>query len=385
MPKPNLVFCCRQSRNAARAFKQYGFSITPSPYEADLLWIRKGYQSLFYELQPFQALNHFVNESILINKGNLTATLKKYEANRLDRSLSMHDFYPETYCLANTAEQQQFQHRQPPRDDPNNIWIYKPGGRSCGRGIHITHRVRSIIDNDFTLPGTEPDPTRVIQRYIQNPLLIGKRKFDIRVYWLLASIEPLRVLVYPEAKIRLAGCVYQNQHLDNPLIHMTNYYQQKRHPRFDANLRYKWFLWELDNHLAATGQVDNQQGQRYSTDHLMPAIRRCLAHVVRAGQAGLRRDYPANGDTFGVYGADFLVDDQHAIHLTEIQKGPGLRIDDPVEQHIIPHMLGQAATIVMECRQARIMGYNDYTPNNIGQYEWVINDHNELATQVGVG
>ena len=37
-----------------------------------------------------------------------------------------------------------------------------------------------------------------IQEYIANPLLIDKRKFDIGLYTVLTSIDPLRVYIYDQ-------------------------------------------------------------------------------------------------------------------------------------------------------------------------------------------
>ena len=37
-----------------------------------------------------------------------------------------------------------------------------------------------------------------IQEYIANPLLIDKRKFDIGLYTVLTSIDPLRAYVYDQ-------------------------------------------------------------------------------------------------------------------------------------------------------------------------------------------
>ena len=48
-----------------------------------------------------------------------------------------------------------------------------------------------------------PESDYIVQRYIRNPLLLSGRKSEIRLYWLIANLDPLIVLLYREGTVRL--------------------------------------------------------------------------------------------------------------------------------------------------------------------------------------
>lgn len=58
-----------------------------------------------------------------------------------------------------------------------------------------------IIDDISEVPIKEQC---IISRYISNPLLVNGVKFDLRIYVLVTSFDPLRIYVYKEGLTRLA-------------------------------------------------------------------------------------------------------------------------------------------------------------------------------------
>ena len=90
----------------------------------------------------------------------------------------------------------------------------KPAAKSRGRGIHVINEITSVIYG-------EP---MIMQRYLKNPLLLNGFKFDLRIYVLVTSVNPLEVFLYNEGFGRFSTVPFT---LDpnvkgNKFVHLTN-------------------------------------------------------------------------------------------------------------------------------------------------------------------
>ena len=101
-----------------------------------------------------------------------------------------------------------------------NVWIVKLGENSNrGYGIQISRDITEIT----RMIEKVGKHSYIIQKYIENPLLVNKRKFDIRMYGLITSINGLmKGYFYEDGYIRTSSREYTIKKLANKVIHLTN-------------------------------------------------------------------------------------------------------------------------------------------------------------------
>lgn len=83
-----------------------------------------------------------------------------------------------------------------------------------------------------------------MQRYIADPLLIGGKKFDLRLYVLVTSFSPLVVYLYRSGFARFSCSRFsmRSSDLENVAIHLTNVAVQKSQDNYDEKSGGKWDL-----------------------------------------------------------------------------------------------------------------------------------------------
>ncbi|XP_053777007.1 tubulin polyglutamylase TTLL11 isoform X1 [Desmodus rotundus] len=134
-----------------------------------------------------------------------------------------YNFYPRSWILPD--EFQLFAAQVRMVKDGNPSWkptfIVKPDGGCQGDGIYL------IKDpSDIRLSGTLQRRPAVVQEYICKPLLIDKLKFDIRLYVLLKSLDPLEIYIAKDGLSRFCTEPYQEptpKNLHHIFMHLTNY------------------------------------------------------------------------------------------------------------------------------------------------------------------
>lgn len=175
---------------------------------------------LFFQQVCFLA--HLVKESLqnfLFSKETSLAIYTVYKSKPYERIIPDYNMFVEEY-----------------RKNPQTTWIMKPCGKSQGAGIFLINKLsklkkwsREARSNVFNPQITSGKESYVISRYITNPLLIGGKKFDLRLYVLVTSFRPLKAYLFKLGFCRFCTVKYDTSvtELDNMYVHLTNVSVQK--------------------------------------------------------------------------------------------------------------------------------------------------------------
>mmetsp|Transcript_87496 Transcript_87496/g.120559 ORF Transcript_87496/g.120559 Transcript_87496/m.120559 type:complete len:103 (+) Transcript_87496:319-627(+) len=100
----------------------------------------------------------------------------------------------------------------------------KPAAASCGRGIKVISKNTKILKS----------AGMIVSHYIANPHLINGFKYDLRIYVLVTSFNPLKVYLYSDGLVRFATEKYSldPKTLKKKFVHLTNFSINKRNSAF---------------------------------------------------------------------------------------------------------------------------------------------------------
>ena len=218
------------------------------------------------------------------------------------------------------------------------MWIVKPSCSSRGRGIYL-------IDNINEVP---LEDSHVVSRYVHNPLLINGLKFDLRIYVVVTSFEPLKVYIYPEGLARFATEPYAPGNKKNRYMHLTNYSVNKKNEKFVQNdddqaddIGSKWSLSALCRHLDSVG-VDTGLLWSRIYDIIIKSMLAIEPVVVDTS-----RRYAVNrSNCFELFGFDIIIDSNLKPWLLEVNLSPSLATESPLDLNIKGSLISDMLNLV---------------------------------------
>mmetsp|Transcript_15804 Transcript_15804/g.37548 ORF Transcript_15804/g.37548 Transcript_15804/m.37548 type:complete len:1017 (-) Transcript_15804:115-3165(-) len=288
--------------------------------------------AVYQSMMEWQRINHFPGSTELTRKDRLWMHFAQMAKSY---GKGCFDFVPETYVLPD-----QFDSFLTCYQRSRCTWIVKPNASSRGRGIFL-------LSDLSELP---LDETVVVSRYIDDPLLIQGFKFDLRVYVLVTSYDPLKAYIYREGLTRFASAPYstKGEHIQDAFRHLTNYSINKNSESFVENsdmradnVGHKWSLSALNKHLRCVGVDVNLMWARIND-----LIVKTLLSVEPSISSRTRQVTGSRENCFELYGFDVLVDNELKPWLLEVNLSPSMQADSPLDWQIKSSLIADSFNLV---------------------------------------
>ncbi|XP_015266992.1 PREDICTED: probable tubulin polyglutamylase TTLL9, partial [Gekko japonicus] len=191
-----------------------------------------------------------------------------------------------------------------------------------------------------------PVESYVAQRYIENPYLIGGRKFDLRVYVLVMSYLPLKAWLYRDGFARFSNTRFTLNTIDDQYVHLTNVAVQKTAPDYDPEKGCKWMIQQFRLYLTAKHGAEAVEGLFAEMDNIFIKSLQSVQKVIISDK-----------HCFELYGYDILIDQDLKPWLLEVNASPSLTASSPEDYELKTHLLEDTLNIVdLEGSQ---LGYNN--------------------------
>lgn len=183
-----------------------------------------------------------------------------------------------------------------------------------------------------------------VDRYVQRPLLLKGKKFDLRAYMLIGCCKPDMVF-FREGYCRLSLQPYDLSNLDDRYAHLTNQAVQKKHERYEAERDDTvWSMQQLNEYVNA----QCAQAKGLDQDWVLTSLKKQMQSIMMWCYHAGRRKLDRRTGFFDLLGFDFLVDENMQVWLIEINDNPSLSTATSHFQQDMPEIVGEAIAVATE-------------------------------------
>lgn len=261
-------------------------------------------------------------------------------------------------------------------DEENKHWIHKPSGKNCGKGIEVitSAAVKELVtkkegdDNDENgVPSGAVGEDGVIesrysnlnlenglvQKYLTKPLLLNGKKFDIRVYGLVSRCTPTQFTSFYHpgyVRLSLEDFTMDESRLGDNFVHLTNASIQKKHKDYkERGLESIWSFEQLGEYLVANGKAE-------STEAAVEDLNDKFQYIMNSVLKSAKNKFNRKRGFFDLLGFDFMLSEDLAPSLLEVNTNPALHLDCAVMEGVIPNVVDETMDLVMKSHEMNAEG-----------------------------
>ncbi|KAL1504650.1 hypothetical protein AB1Y20_008431 [Prymnesium parvum] len=223
----------------------------------------------------------------------------------------------------------------------SSTWIVKPKRGSMGGGIRVLEHAELAA-----LLSQRPVElaSLIVQPYLTDPLLHDGRKWDMRTYVLVTSVQPMRVYLFTEAIVRFASTPYSSASREDGVV-LTNTFVGKRVLKqgvrsITGALARLCPLFTLPTE---EGDTSTSTPYAHDCDALINAMRTAVGRLFLSAEARFvsvyRSLYPSDRSErsdarstfrctgcYHLFGVDLIADSSRQLRVIEVNIAPDLTL-----------------------------------------------------------
>ena len=215
----------------------------------------------------------------------------------------------------------------------HNIWIIKPSNLSRGRGISVSNKLSTILDSH------DDSNQIIVQKYIENPLIILGRKFDIRQWVLVTNLNPLTIWIWEEPYLRFGAEDYNINDMSNLYSHLTNNSIAKHSEHF-RETKIEGNMWERH-------QFAEFLQNRFGKD-CWKEIQQKIKNIIICSFEAARHEMKQRQNSFELFGYDVMIDENLNVYLIEVNSSPALDYSTKITEKLVKLMLEDLLQVVID-------------------------------------
>ena len=323
------------------------------------------------EGKQLQVLNYMPHFKDIMSKTGLVNVAKKYAQ---VRKVEWPNFLPISYCLSPFWVQEMNEEGQHPlkstqiedfivshrqcasgngkhmsKHCEKNMWLIKPASGNRGIGIEVFTKISEV--KAFLRESERWKLHWIIQKYIEKPLLLNKKKFDIRCWFLIKSpndgSDGLEGYYYEDWYVRLSSEAFSTNTNDR-YVHLTNYAVQKKHPNFsqqqDGNT---WSQYQFKEYLKRHCPAIAFESIQEDIEHVLRTTAQMVytCHARTRGKSVSPPSLDTKRASFELLGYDFMVDDFGKVWMLEANGNPALSYQSDMHETLVKNMIGEMIDI----------------------------------------
>ncbi|KAI9012519.1 tubulin-tyrosine ligase family-domain-containing protein [Phycomyces nitens] len=253
------------------------------------------------------------------------------------------DYFEEAMNEVFEVEQDLVENEEKTKD--RRMFIIKPSMANKAAGISVfdsMDQLRAIFEEPESDSEEEDSDAEdlmqvrewVIQRYIDRPLLVNKRKFHVRAYVL--AVSNIQVYLYHDMLALFAHKEYSTTDLSDSLVHLTNTCIQTGEADFDEQSSVRLY-WELERLGVSKADLDTMFGK----------MQLILADVFDACVSEMTT-FQAMPNAFELFGIDFMMDQDLGVYFLEANAFPDFKQTGAKLQHVIQELFDATTKTAIE-------------------------------------